>query len=94
MKTRYVSATEFKAHCLALLDEVREQRSSITITKRGKPVATVGPVKQEKWKSPAGILAGKMKIVGDIVNFHMDFDLDREAALVNGDEEYLKKGRR
>ena len=84
MKTRLVSATEFKAHCLALLDEMNEQGGTITVTKRGRPVATVGPPKRDKWKSPAGILAGKMKIVGDIVNFDMAdlWDVVRESERV------------
>jgi prevent-host-death family protein len=89
MKTRFVSATEFKAHCLALLDEVNEQGGSITVTKRGRPVATVGPARRERWKSPAGVLAGKMKIVGDIVNFDTAdmWDVVRE-------NDKAKKGRR
>jgi prevent-host-death family protein len=69
MKNRLVSATEFKAKCLALLDEIDEHGGTITITKRGRPVATVAPARKKKaWKSPEGILAGKVKIVGDIVN--------------------------
>ena len=93
MKTRFVSATEFKSHCLALLDEVNEQGGTITVTKRGKPVATVGPVKKEKWQSPENALAGKFKIVGDIINFDMGWDLDHEADLVNAPAA-KKKGRR
>jgi prevent-host-death family protein len=69
MKTRIVAATEFKAKCLSLLDEINDQGGTITVTKRGRPVATVSPVKKPAWKSPAGILAGKLKITGDIVNF-------------------------
>ena len=69
MKHRLISATEFKANCLALLDEVEDQGGSITVTKRGRPVATVVPVKKQPWKSPKGILQGKVKIIGDIVNF-------------------------
>ena len=71
MKNRSVSATEFKAKCLALLDEVHDRGDVITVTKRGKPVATIQPVKKKKWKSPEGMLAGKVKIVGDIVNIDM-----------------------
>ena len=62
MKTRVIGATEFKAKCLALLDEVEEQGGTITVTKRGRPVATISPAKKPAWKSPAGILAGKLKI--------------------------------
>lgn len=36
MKTRVVNATEFKAKCLSLLDEVAAQDETITITKRGR----------------------------------------------------------
>ena len=68
MKTRVIGATEFKAKCLALLDEIEEQGGTITVTKRGRPVATISPARKKAWKSPAGILAGKVKIVGDIVN--------------------------
>ncbi len=59
MKTTTVSATEFKAKCLALLDQVDKEGG--TITKRGRPVAVVGPVRKERWKSPAGMWSGKIK---------------------------------
>ena len=36
MKHRTVSATEFKAKCLALLDEVEESGGTITLTKTGE----------------------------------------------------------
>jgi prevent-host-death family protein len=74
MKNRQVTATEFKAKCLALLDEVNEQRDTITITKRGRPVAMLQPVKRKPWKSLEGVLAGKVEIIGDIVNSHMPGD--------------------
>lgn len=77
MNHRLVSATEFKAKCLALLDEVQEHGGTITVTKRGRPVATVSPAKRKPFKSTKGILAGKVKIVADIVNFHMDWDVLR-----------------
>ena len=66
---RVVAATEFKAKCLALLDEVEQRGEILTITRRGKPVAVVKPADRKIWKSPKGVLAGKVKIVGDIVNF-------------------------
>jgi len=39
-----MKASEFKAKCLAVLDEVRESGREVTITKRGKPVAKLVPV--------------------------------------------------
>lgn len=68
MKTRIVSATEFKAKCLGLLDEIEEGGEPITITRRGRPVAVLGPAKKKAFKSPANMWAGKIRIVGDIVN--------------------------
>lgn len=39
-----ISASRFKARCLALLDEVAEGGAELTVTKRGRPVARVVPV--------------------------------------------------
>ena len=39
-----ISASQFKARCLALLDEVAEGGSELVVTKRGRPVAKVVPV--------------------------------------------------
>ena len=69
MKTRVIGATEFKAKCLALLDEIEEHGGTITVTNRGRPVATVGPAKKKKWRDPGRVLEGKVKFFGDIVNF-------------------------
>jgi prevent-host-death family protein len=68
MNKRIVSATEFKARCLAFLDEVEQQGGSLTITRRGRPVAVLGPAKANAWKSPGDSWAKKGRIVGDIVN--------------------------
>jgi prevent-host-death family protein len=37
-------AGEFKARCLAVLDEVAESGREVVITKRGRPVARVAPL--------------------------------------------------
>jgi prevent-host-death family protein len=39
-----VSATDFNAQCLALMDEVAETGKELLIAKRGKPVAKLAPV--------------------------------------------------
>ncbi len=67
-KDRVVSATEFKAKCLAYLDEIEQRGGPIAITRRGRPVAVLGPAKKKAWKSPRGSWAGRARIVGDIVN--------------------------
>ncbi len=40
---RTMKASEFKARCLALMDEIAESGEEIIITKRGKPVARLAP---------------------------------------------------
>ena len=72
LKTRVVNATEFKAKCSAYLDEVEQHGGPITILRRGRPVAVLGPVKKSAWKSPKDSWAGKLEIVGDIVNADPD----------------------
>lgn len=47
-KTRTIAAGEFKARCLALLDEVAERGETLVVTKHGKPVAKVVPVEPSK----------------------------------------------
>ena len=41
MSARTVSASQFKAQCLAILDEVAATGEEIVVTKRGRPVARV-----------------------------------------------------
>ncbi len=44
MGDREIRASDFKARCLALLDEVAQTRTSIVVTKRGRPVARLVPL--------------------------------------------------
>jgi prevent-host-death family protein len=67
VKNRIVTATELKAKCLVLLDEVDDRKDMIIVTERGRAVATLQPVKRSSWKSPRGAWIGKVEIVGDIV---------------------------
>jgi len=62
-----IKASEFKAKCLALMDEVARTGESYVITKNGKPVAELRPHKREK-KSPFGLLKGELTITGDILS--------------------------
>jgi prevent-host-death family protein len=61
-----VRAGEFKAKCLELMDRVAESGESIVITKRGRPVAVLTPVRDPS-KALAGFFKGKMTVAGDIV---------------------------
>ena len=43
-----IPAGEFKAKCLKLLDQVAAERKTLVITKHGKPVAEVIPIREQK----------------------------------------------
>ena len=68
MKETTIAASEFKAKCLRLLDEVAEG-ATLVVTKHGKPVARVVPV-APKDQTLRGTWKGIVKIKGDIVNFN------------------------
>jgi prevent-host-death family protein len=61
---RTISAAEFKARCLTLMDDVSSTRETIVITKRGKPVAKLVPAGKER--EFIGRLKGVIEIVGDL----------------------------
>jgi prevent-host-death family protein len=64
---RRVTATEFKAKCLAILDEVSSTGEEVTILKRGKPVARVVPPATGV-RYPQASLKGSVKILGDVIS--------------------------
>jgi prevent-host-death family protein len=70
VKESTLTASEFKAKCLHLLDEVAESGKTVVITKRGRPVARVTPVKPSG-RPLRGSWKGRIKIKGDIVNFNV-----------------------
>lgn len=61
-----MAAGEFKVHCLAVMDEVQLKKTSVLITKRGKPVAKLVPADKDT-DDFYGFFAGKGKIVGDVI---------------------------
>jgi prevent-host-death family protein len=65
MKT--IAAGEFKARCLQVMEDVRTKRTTVLITKRGKPLAKLVPP-DEQPRDVLGCLAGKIEILGDIVS--------------------------
>ena len=66
MVMRTMGAAEFKARCLRIMDEVHRRRESVVITKKGKPVARVVPVKDVRDDDVFGCLKGVVRITGDI----------------------------
>ena len=61
-----IPATEFKAKCLAYLDQVAQTHASITLTKHGRAVARLVPIDDVE-PTVFGRLAGTVHIQDDIV---------------------------
>ena len=61
-----MSAAHFKARCLELMDAVERTGRSVVVTKRGRPVAMLSPVRIAH-RSAFGFMTGRIEILGDIV---------------------------
>jgi prevent-host-death family protein len=55
-KPTVLPAREFKAKCLAVLDDVERHRRTVIVTKRGRPVAQVVPLPQKTASTLRGSL--------------------------------------
>jgi prevent-host-death family protein len=62
---KQMRASVFKARCLSVMDDIQATGEPVIVTKRGKPVVKVIPVKPEK-DDIFGFMADKFDIVGDI----------------------------
>ncbi len=72
---REVAISEFKAKCLAMLEQVRKTRKPIRITRFGKPVAEVVPPSPPKNRGDwLGHMKGSFDIVGDVISPVIDLD--------------------
>lgn len=68
-----ITATQFKARCLRLLDEVAETEETLVVTKRGRPVARIVP------SGPRPDLRGSVKLLVDPEEFVEPLDLPWDA---------------
>lgn len=62
-----MAAGTFKAHCLAVMDEVQSRRETVLITKHGRPVAKLVPA-DEVGDDIYDFFADKGKITGDVLS--------------------------
>jgi len=79
---RSMAVGEFKAKCLAVIEEVKSTGQPVLLTKRGKPVARVTSLEDSHGdqKSVLGRLKRLGSIRGDIVSSeHSDQDWERLA---------------
>ena len=74
VKKRYVPAGQFKAQCLALLDEVASTGRGLVVTKRGRPVAEVVAYERPRpLEGSVKILVSEDELLAPVA----DWDADR-----------------
>lgn len=62
-----ITAAEFKARCLKLMDEVQATQTPITVTKRGRPVARLVPIEPAEAPPLFGCLKGSVTANDDLI---------------------------
>jgi prevent-host-death family protein len=69
---------EFKAKCLAVMAEVESSDEPVLITKRGKPLVRVVPVRTEVTQQAPASIFGRLRhlgrITGDVVSSELSND--------------------
>jgi prevent-host-death family protein len=86
MKGAVIAASEFKAKCLRMIDEVAAHGTPLIVTKRGQPVVKVIPV-EPKARPFLGGWKDEGCIKGDLIDLGSEDDW-------TGDEENLRPPKR
>ena len=73
---KITKASEFKATCLKLMDDVAASGEPILVTKNGKPVGKFVPYR-EKTTTLIGSAREQVKIKGEILNSDEHWDADQ-----------------
>jgi len=79
-----IAAGEFKARCLELMDQVRDRRKSIVITKHGVPVAQLVPYTERAPETFIGSMRGTVLWEGDLIS---PIDVEWDACADDPEEE-------
>ena len=70
-----IAISEFKAKCLAIVNEVHKTKQPVRITRFGKPVAELGPPSPKAApKDWMASMKGEVRILGDIISPATDPD--------------------
>ena len=78
-----IKASEFKAKCLGLMDQVADSGQELIITKNQKPIAKLSPYRKPL-KTLFGIDKGKIKVTGNIMD---PIEVDWEAAFTQDQDD-------
>ena len=74
LKETVLTATEFKARCLELLDTLGP--NGIVVTKRGRPVARVLPERDISFVRFIGSMKRKIVVKGDLMSTGVAWDAE------------------
>jgi antitoxin (DNA-binding transcriptional repressor) of toxin-antitoxin stability system len=87
MEPKTVSVSEFKATCLRLFEEIRQTGQPIIVTRRGEPIAQVGPPpKAGRGDGWLGCLRGTGQVLGDLVSPVLEHEAWETPVLAEWDE--------
>jgi prevent-host-death family protein len=73
MAVTHIDASEFKAKCLSILDHL--ESDGIVITKHGKPVAKLIPMRSSS-ADLIGSFKGKIRIKGNLLSTGLKWDAE------------------
>ena len=80
--SRTIKASEFKAHCLRLMEEVARSGEEIVITKRGRPVSRLVPCRDQS-EALLGADRDIIRIHDDIVDpLDVEWEVEADPARV------------
>jgi prevent-host-death family protein len=71
---KQIAISEFKAKCLALLEQVQKTKKPILVTRFGKPMAQVSPAPAAADPDWFGSMKDQIEILGDIISPANDED--------------------
>jgi len=58
-----VNAAQFRWNCCKILDQIKLTRGEVIITKRGKPIAKLMHISQERYRDPLlGSMEGTVRV--------------------------------
>ena len=67
MSETRISASQFKAHCARVIEQVANEKASVVITKHGQPVAKLVPAETDGADTLFGFARGSLVVRGDVV---------------------------
>lgn len=66
---RQVAISQFKAKCLALLDDVNKTKTPLRVTRHGKAIAEViPPAVESEVTNWMDLMSGDLEIIGDVIS--------------------------